>query len=220
VSTTVFPRLSHLQAFPIEAVPYTNEELDAVCLRDEGESLSLPAPPTLSEASSYPSALSNASDAPAAAAPYVLSDWERQTYYNGISFNPPELLYRSDLLEKPFPIPKGRFPHLPTKTVNGVFNTPLNAVWDTVAPQIREKLTARKIRYSAISAVRFSTQGEDGKDTLGPIVIWIATHPTTTTAEIAHDASPDILALLKANGVEGAVIEWYEGVVVRMVDLP
>jgi hypothetical protein len=63
---------------------------------------------------------------------------------------------------------------------------------------------------------RFVTHGEDGKDTLGPVVIWISTHPTTTTAENAHDASPDILALLKANGVEGAVVEWYEGVVERL----
>jgi hypothetical protein len=78
---------------------------------------------------------------------YVVSDWQRTTYYNGISPDHPELLYRSDLLENPSPIPKGRHPHLPTKTVYGVFNTPLNAVWDTVAPQIREFLKARKIRY-------------------------------------------------------------------------
>jgi hypothetical protein len=83
-------------------------------------------------------------------APYVLSDWGRTTYYNGISTDPPEFLYRSDLLENPFPIPKGRHPHPPTKTVHGVFNTPLNAVWDTVAPQICELLKAREIRYSAL----------------------------------------------------------------------
>ena len=147
---------------------------------------------------------------------YALSDWERTNYYNGISSDPPELLYRSDLFENPFPIPKGRFPHLRTKTVHGVFNTPLNAVWGTVAPQIRQLLKARNIRYSVIHTARFVTHGEDGKDTLGPIVIWIATHPGTTTAENAHDASPGILALLEANGVEGAVVEWYEGAVERL----
>ena len=151
-----------------------------------------------------------------AAAPYVLSDWERTTYYCGISPDPPELLYRSDLLENPIPIPKGRHRHLPTKTIYGVFNTPLNAVWDTVAPQICEFLKARRILYSAIKTARFVTHGEDGKDTLGPIVIWIATHPTTTTVKDAHDASPGILALLKANGVEGAVVEWYEGAVEKL----
>ncbi|KZT09279.1 uncharacterized protein LAESUDRAFT_748449 [Laetiporus sulphureus 93-53] len=149
---------------------------------------------------------------------YVLSDWERTTYYNGISPDHPELLFRSDLIENPFPIPKGRHPHLPTKTVHGVFNTPLNAVWGTVAPQICELLKARKIRYSAINTARFVTHGEDGKDTLGPVVIWIATHPTTTTAENAHDASPDILALLKANAVEGVVVEWYEGAVEKLIE--
>jgi len=141
-------------------------------------------------------------------APYALSDWERTTYYSGISPNPPELLYRSDLLENPFPIPKGRHPHPITKTVYGVFDTPLNAVWDSIAPQICEFLKVRKIRYSAIKAARFVTHGEDGEDTVGPVVIWIATHPTTTTAKSAYDASPGILALLKANEVEGAVIEW------------
>lgn len=137
-------------------------------------------------------------------------------YYHGISSDHPNLLYRSDLLEHPFPIPKGRHPHLPTKTAYGVFNTPLNAVWDSVAPQIRHLLKSWKIRYSAIKAARFITHGEDGKDTIGPIVIWISTHPTTTTAENAHDTSPDILTLLKANGVEGAVVEWYEGAVEKL----
>lgn len=148
--------------------------------------------------------------------PYVISDWERTTYYHSISPDHPDLLYRSDLLEHPFPIPKGRHPHLPTKTAHGVFNTPLNAVWDTVAPQIRQVLKTWKIRYSAINTARFVTHGEDGKDTIGPVVIWISTHPATTTAKNAHDASPDILTLLKANGVEGAVVEWYEGAVEKL----
>ena len=165
------------------------------------------------------SALTIASSA-TAVTPYDLSVWERTTYYNGISPDHPELLYRSDLLKNPFPIPKGRHPHLPTKTVYGVFNTQLNTVWDTVAPQIRELLKDRNIRYSAIKAARFVTHGEDGKDTLCPVVIWIATHPNTTTAENAHDASPDILALLEANGVKGAVVEWYEGAVEKLSGPP
>jgi hypothetical protein len=199
------PELLNLSLFTLECMNYSSHR----------KPLSSPASPTLGEASSNLSALTIASDA-TAVAPYVLSAWERTTYYNGISPDPPELLYRSDLLENPFPIPKGKHPHLPTKTVYGVFNTPLNAVWHTVAPLIREILQARKIRYSAINTARFVTHGEDGKDTLGPVVIWIATHPTTTTAENAHNASPDILALLEANGVEGAVVEWYEGAVEKL----
>ena len=148
--------------------------------------------------------------------PYVPSDWERTTYYSGISPDPPELIYRSDFLENPFPIPKGRHPYLPTKTAHGVFNTPLNAVWGTVAPQICECLKALKIRYSSINVARFVTECEDGNNTRGPIVIWIATHPATTTAKNAHDASLGILALLKDNGIEDVVVEWYEGVVERL----
>lgn len=198
-----------LSLFALECINYSSHH--------KFESLSSPASPTLSETSSSLSALTIASDA-TAVSPYVLSDWERTTYYSGISPDHPELLYRSDLLENPFPtgIPKGRFPHLPTKTAYGVFNTPLNAVWDIVAPQICEFLEASKIRYSAVKAARFVTHGEDGMDTLGPVVIWVATHPTTTTAENAHDASLGILALLKDNRVKDVVVEWYEGTVEKL----
>jgi hypothetical protein len=60
---------------------------------------------------------------------------------------------------------------------------------------------------------RFVTDGEDGNGTRGPVVIWIATYPDTTTAENAHDASPGILAILETNRVDGAVVKWYEGAV-------
>jgi hypothetical protein len=81
------------------------------------------------------------------------------------------------------------------------------------APQICETLKARHIRYSAVKGARFVTHGEDGEDSLGPIVTWIAKHPNNTTAENVHDVSPDISSLLATFGVEGAVIEWYEGAV-------
>lgn len=67
-------------------------------------------------------------------------------------------------------------------------------------------------------AARFTTTfdetGEDGP--LGPIVIWIATHPGTTSAQDAHDASPAILEILEAFKVMNAVVEWYEGVVEKL----
>lgn len=138
-------------------------------------------------------------------APYLPSDWERIHYYHGISPQPPELLYRSNFATDRFPIPKGRFHDVLTKTAHGVFGTPLNAVWGTVAPQIRDLLKAHKIRYSAILAARFSTSVEGYKDKLGPTVLWIATRPGTTTAEDAHAVSPDILAILAASGVDGVV---------------
>ena len=58
-----------------------------------------------------------------AVTPYLVSEYERMTYYHGISLDPPELLYRSDLLDSPFPLSKGRHTPTPTKTVHGVFNT-------------------------------------------------------------------------------------------------
>lgn len=117
--------------------------------------------------------------------------------------------YLSQPSSTPLPLgsPRKSPPYPPTKTVYGVFNTPLNAVWDTVAPQICKFLKSRKIRYSAIKTARFVTHSQDEEGTIGPIVIWIATDPTTTTAKNAHDASPAIPALLKANRVEGAVVE-------------
>ena len=142
---------------------------------------------------------------------YNLSEWEKDIYYHGVSVDIPRLLYRSDYLDKPFPRPVGRFQYTPPKTAHGVFNTPLNPVWHTVAPQIRDMLKVRKIRYSAIHAVRFATHSEDGKESLGPIVIWIATHPASTSADDAHLASLEILDLLKTNNVHGAVVEWFEG---------
>ncbi|KAL5530946.1 hypothetical protein ACEPAG_3822 [Sanghuangporus baumii] len=147
----------------------------------------------------------------------LVSDWEKATYYHGVSIDPPELLYRSDFLNNPSPPPPaGRIQYIPTKTAHGIFNTPLNPVWHTVAPKIRDMLKDRMIRYSAIHAARFVTHGEDGQDSLGPVVIWIATHPTSTTANDAHPASPDILTLLEANGVHGAVVEWFEGAMEKL----
>jgi hypothetical protein len=97
-----------------------------------------------------------------AVTPYLVSEYERIAYYHGISLDPPELLYRSDLLDNPFPFPKGRHTPTPTKTVHGVYNTQLNNAWHDVAPQICSLLKGRRIRYSAVMAARFFTHGEDG----------------------------------------------------------
>ncbi|WVO17507.1 hypothetical protein L204_105200 [Cryptococcus depauperatus] len=142
-------------------------------------------------------------------------EYERTSYYNGIAGerDHPELVYRSDLHTTPFPKPTGRFGHLPVKSLRGVFDTPLNTVWATVGPQIRDLIKAQDIHWSSIDTVRFFTHGppgEDVKGTLGPVVIWIGVIPGSISADTAHDVSQQILELLQKNGVEGVVVEWRE----------
>ena len=97
-----------------------------------------------------------------------------------------------------------------------MYDTPLNKVWDTVGPQIRD-LVKQKTRYSSINPARFVTrQSKDGKGSLGPVTIWIAVPPGSTSADTAHEVSEAILALLVKNGVECAEVEWYEAVLSRL----
>nr|ODN96160.1 hypothetical protein L204_03852 [Cryptococcus depauperatus CBS 7855] len=146
-------------------------------------------------------------------------EYERTSYYNGIAGerDHPELVYRSDLHTTPFPKPTGRFGHLPVKSLRGVFDTPLNTVWATVGPQIRDLIKAQDIHWSSIDTVRFFTHGppgEDVKGTLGPVVIWIGVIPGSISADTAHDVSQQILELLQKNGVEGVVVEWREYIII------
>ena len=172
---------------------------------------------------SHPPELSNDSDARTIVAPDLISKYEMNFWYHGVSGNPPKLMWRSDLKTNPFPIPPPgtNFFKIPTKTANGVFNTPLNDVWDdTVAPRILASMKAHGLKYSALKTARFSTV-EDGKDeTLGPIVVWIAVRPNTTNAGAVRDATPDILHILADVHITDVVVEWYEASVVRLVGPP
>jgi hypothetical protein len=141
--------------------------------------------------------------------------YERTTYYNGITgdHDHPELVYRSNFHTVPFPKPVGRHTHIPIKSLHGIFNTPLNSIWDTVGPQIRDLIKAQKIHWSSIDPARFFTHGppgEEAKGCLGPVVIWVGVMPGSTSPETAHDVSQQILALLQKNGVEDVVVEWRE----------
>ncbi|WVN89623.1 uncharacterized protein L203_104852 [Cryptococcus depauperatus CBS 7841] len=171
----------------------------------------LPSSPALSDQtlSSNPAAVASETTV----SKYSPDEYERTSYYNGIAGerDHPELVYRSDLHTTPFPKPTGRFAHLPVKSLRGVFDTPLNNVWGTVGPQIRDLIKAQNIHWSSIDTVRFFTHGppgEDVKGTLGPVVIWIGVIPGSTSADTAHDVSQQILELLQKNGVEGVVVEW------------
>lgn len=136
-------------------------------------------------------------------------------YYNGITGDGdhPELIYRSNALTTPFPKPAGRFAHVPVKSLRGVFDTPLNKVWDFVGPKICSILRAREIQWSCINTARFFTHaapGEKEEGSLGPVVVWIGVKPGLTSSDTAHNVSLEILALLKDNGVEDVVVEWRE----------
>lgn len=151
--------------------------------------------------------------------------YERTSYYNGITGDSdhPELVYRSDFLTTPFPKPVGRFAQIPVKSLRGVFDTPLNSVWDDVGPQIRDLIKAREIHWSSVDPARFFTHGppgEEAKGSLGPVVIWIGVIPGSTSPDTAHDVSLEILALLRSNGVEDVIVEWREAVPQRLARPP
>ncbi|KAJ7103049.1 hypothetical protein B0H15DRAFT_190719 [Mycena belliarum] len=179
--------------------------------------------PAVSDADTLVSQLSSEPDAFTVVAPDQISKFESNFWYHGISGDPPKLLWRSDLETNPFPHPPpgARFFKVPTKTAHGVFNTPLNEVWDNVAPKIIASMKDHGITYSALKTARFSTL-EDGEEdeTVGPVVVWIAVRPETTNAGAVRDATTDILRTLADAKVHGVVVEWYEGSVQKLVGLP
>ncbi|KDR76880.1 hypothetical protein GALMADRAFT_245977 [Galerina marginata CBS 339.88] len=180
-------------------------------------------PTTLSEAETLYLELSNDSDAHTVVAPDLISKYEMNFWYHGISTNPPKLMWRSDLGTNPFPIPPPGtdFSKIPYKTAHGIFNTPLNDVWDDpVAPRILASMKARGLKYSMLTTARFWT-AEDGKDeTRGPIVVWIAVRPNTTNAAAVRDATPDILRILADVQITDVVVEWHESSIVRLEENP
>jgi hypothetical protein len=114
------------------------------------------------------SALISASDATAVSV-HGPHEYERTSYYNGITGDGdhPDLVYRSDFLTTPFPKPVGRHAHIPVKSLRGVFDTPLNGVWDAIGPQIRDLIKARKINWSSIDPARFFTHAQLGEEAKG-----------------------------------------------------
>ena len=156
---------------------------------------------------------------------YTPDEYERTSYYNGITGDDdhPYLIYRSDFLTKPFPKPVGRHAHIPVKSLRGVFDTPLNGVWDSVGPEIRDLIKARGVHWSSVDPARFFTHGppgEEEKGSLGPVVIWVGVIPGSTSSDIAHEVSQEILTLLLKNGVEHAIVEWREAVPQRLAGPP
>ena len=140
------------------------------------------------------------------------NEYEKMSYYNGITGNAnhPYLVYCSDFLTTPFPKPVGRHTHLPIKSLCGVFNTPLNDVWDTVGPHFRNLIKAQKVDWLSIDPACFFTHPplkEEMKGSLGPIVIWVSVLPGSTSTNSTHKVSQEILTLLQKNRVDDVVVK-------------
>lgn len=179
------------------------------------------APPT--SPTSHPSPTSTVSDADTlfshyssnslaftVVAPDLITKYESDFYYHGLSGSPPPLLWRSDLEENPFPapVPGDRYFSIPVKTAYDAIGTLLDDVWPTVAPAILASLKSRGIKYSAVQPVRFSIV-ESGRDAyLGPVVVWIAIPPKSAEAGAVRDATPDILRILADAEITDVVVEW------------
>ena len=123
--------------------------------------------------------------------PHAVSDYERTTYYNGLANDGehPDLLYRTGSEKYPWIQPTGSGAHLPLRSLRGVHNTPLNRVWDTVGPQVFALVKSGAKNRFSINAARFVTEGEDGEETRGPVVIWVCVYPGSTSADTAHQVS-------------------------------
>ena len=176
----------------------------------------VPASPT-SPTSSKATLLSNFPET-TAAEPDLVSLFERVHFYTGVSEDHPLLLQRSDLLQRPFFIPRERYSVIPEKTAHSA-NHPIlkNKLWkETVAPEIVVLLKdpSRGVRVSTMLPVRFSTPGNDGKAVFDDyIVLWISVHPDTTKETSCRDVNADILAILAKHGIEDAAVHWIEGAV-------
>lgn len=188
--------------------------------RADHDAQQTPSSPTLSDASTAISVASLASEAVTVVGDHLLCDFERTHYYNGVSVVPPGVYYRSnmDTVKFKLPVPgQQNFFEIPFKTAEGVLGTPIVAVWPQIAPLIVALFRSTGVKYSAFHPAFFSTLDDDKKKVMGPLVIWVATHPGTTSAKKARDVSPDVLSILVEHGIEGAVVEWIEGKVEPLV---
>jgi len=148
-----------------------------------------------------------------AVSPHTVSDYERNSYYDGVAGDGehPSLLYRIRSAKYPWIRPAGGHAH-PPKSLYGVHGTTLSHFWSAVGPQVRDLVKSSVKTCYSIDPAHFATCGEDRKNTLGPAVIWVTVYPGSTSAGTAHKVSQDILGLLKRNGVEDVEVEWQEAV--------
>ncbi|GJJ13251.1 hypothetical protein Clacol_007502 [Clathrus columnatus] len=187
-----------------------------------------PPPSPTSPTSSEILLLSQASDFTVGDDDYI-SPFERAYFYNGVADDPPPLFQRSDLMQRPFPIPEERpterYSATSVKTAHTA-NHPIlkNKLWkESVAPEIIAlcKEASRGIRVSTMLPVRFSTLNEDGKDVFDDhIVLWISVHPNTTKETSCRDANAPILDVFAKYNIHGVAVHWIEGAMESLAGPP
>ncbi|KZV94191.1 hypothetical protein EXIGLDRAFT_737331 [Exidia glandulosa HHB12029] len=133
----------------------------------------------------------------------------------------PELIYRSNNLPTPFPKPAGIFSQTPIimkRSMYPVGGTPPDTRLEHCWYQVRSSRRSAQVHLHQHRALlhlrsRRLTRNPDpaNGDTLGPVTIWIGVRPGSTSADIAHDASQLILALLRDHD-----IEWTDAVLERL----
>ncbi|KAI0732231.1 hypothetical protein BC629DRAFT_1302335 [Irpex lacteus] len=112
-----------------------------------------------------------------------------------------ELIYRSDYLTAPILRPESDSKDfkIHVKTIYSIHGHALNTVWEQLIFQICDIIMAHGIKLTVIDPARFFTRGW-GR--VGPPVVWVGVESKSTTADAAHCASQEVLALLREHGVE------------------
>ncbi|KAG8768077.1 hypothetical protein FRC12_005778 [Ceratobasidium sp. 428] len=165
------------RANPVLAGFVTFWMLDCQKARADHNAQQTPSPPTLSGTPTVFSQISVArlaSEAVTVVGSHLLCEFERIHYYNGVSVDPPEIYYRSniDTVKFNLAVPgQQNFFETPFKTAEGVLGTPIVKVWDEVAPLIVGLFKFAGVRYSALHPAFFSTLNEDMEKHTGPLVI-------------------------------------------------
>ncbi|KAI4520087.1 hypothetical protein K525DRAFT_286499 [Schizophyllum commune Loenen D] len=160
----------------------------------------------LTAARAHPEALSTTT---ADTSPYSISEYERIMYYHAQGSKAPALLYRSDLHERPYRLP----PASPPPRCPSPFSTrhtAMHALWND-----NKELRAMWKGWGSGGSEESKEQEQKGA-TSRPVIM-IHVEPGGATAEQAHTASEEILALLEAQGVPrgDVTVEWKEGHVRR-----
>ena len=198
------------------------------CLSTQLKYQSSPPSPISSSTSSEIPLLSQASDSTVGDDDYI-SPFERIYFYHGVAKDPPLLFQRSDLMQRPFPIPEERpaerFTTISVKTAHTA-NHPIlkNKLWkEVVAPEIITlcEEASRGIRVSTMLPVRFSTLNEHGKDIFDDhIVLWISVHPNTTKETSCRDVNSPILDIFAKYNIHDVAVHWIEGAMESLAGPP